>query len=172
MGKIITLLLCLLFVFSSLLDAQYRINKTKYDYRTYKYQPNDRYNPTISGISSLFLPGLGQITSGETGRGIAFFAGFACGIGIYGIGSSIIVNELGHGGMALGLPLALIGIGCAAGIDIESVFDAVRVSKVNNLAFRDKNKTSINLQILPSIISTTNYFSSRPLTEISLKIIF
>ena len=46
-------------------DAQYNVNKNKYDYRHYIYQPGDPYNPGTAAFASLFVPGLGQIICGE-----------------------------------------------------------------------------------------------------------
>ena len=71
MKRFILLLIGLLFI-SSFTNAQYRINKTKYDYRTYKHQVDDPYNPSVDGFVSFLVPGLGQMISGELGRGAAF----------------------------------------------------------------------------------------------------
>ena len=41
--------------------GQYNIDKEKYNFRTYQYQQNDKYNPIIAGVSSYIIPGLGQM---------------------------------------------------------------------------------------------------------------
>lgn len=87
------LLLINVFLVCSFTDAQYRINKTKYDYHTYTYQVGDPYNPAVAGITSLLIPGLGQMFSGENGRGLAFLGGdLVCTI-IYVIGGGMTYNE-------------------------------------------------------------------------------
>jgi len=54
---------------------QYSINKNKYDYRLYSPQYGDPNNPAISGVCSFLIPGLGQMVSGEVGRGLSFLGG-------------------------------------------------------------------------------------------------
>ena len=57
-------------------------------------------------------------------------------------------------------------------VDIWSIVDAVRVAKVNNLAFRDKNKTSYNFQIQP-YFNTTYYSQTGSIpTGVTLKVRF
>jgi hypothetical protein len=146
MKKAILLLLSVILINISV-NAQYKINNNKYDYKTYKYQNGDPYNPTISGFASFLIPGIGQISSGETGRGAAFFGGFVGCAAIFTIGANTYyADENGvHGGPGL-LYLGFFG---AIVVDLISVTDAVRVAKVNDLAFRDKDKTGFNLQISP-----------------------
>jgi hypothetical protein len=43
----------------------------------------------------------------------------------------------------------LLGFAGFVAIDLISLVDAVRVAKVNNLAFRDKYKTSYKVQLSP-----------------------
>jgi hypothetical protein len=134
-------------------NGQYKINKTKYDYRTYSYQMGDPYNPGNAGVASFFIPGLGQMMSGENGRGLGFLAGYTGWI----VGSSVVIiyetvsridehSEKANIGLIL-----IIGAVGAISIDIWSVTDAIRVAKVNNMALRDKDKSSFNLSIKPYI---------------------
>ena len=55
-------------------NAQYRVNKKQYDYKSYVYQVGDPYNPTIAGVASFFIPGLGQMISGEGKKGSWVFS--------------------------------------------------------------------------------------------------
>ena len=149
MKKCILFLISVLFL-SSFANAQYKINKTKYDYHTYSYQVGDPYNPSVAGVTSFLIPGLGQMLSGEGGRGAAFLVGdLACAV-VYIVGVSSAAKDIDEGGTGGGGTVAMVigGIGML-GIEIWSIVDAVRVAKVNNLAFRDKNKTSYNIQIQP-----------------------
>lgn len=45
-------------VFSPIL-AQYRINKLEFSAHDYIHQPGDRYDPTLAGVASFLVPGLG-----------------------------------------------------------------------------------------------------------------
>ena len=46
-----------------------------YNPKMYVKSMTDPYSPGLAGVCSFLVPGLGQVVSGETGRGIAFFAG-------------------------------------------------------------------------------------------------
>ena len=52
-------------------------------------------------------------------------------------------------------PLILLVLGLAV-VDIWAVVDAIRVAKVNNLAWRDKHRTVIRMNIQPYV----NHFQS------------
>ncbi|MBW6500712.1 MAG: hypothetical protein K0B05_04885 [Bacteroidales bacterium] len=170
------LVLCLLFM-CSLLKAQYSVNRKIYDYRTYSYETGDRYHPAATGVASLFIPGLGQIIMGETGRGVAFMgasAGFAAlytaGMirSVKTIGAGISGDEVEEGG-----PFMFMagGIGLMA-VWIWSVGDAVRVAKVNNLAYRDANKTTFNIKLQPCIMLTDYNTRGSAATGLNLTISF
>lgn len=136
----------------------YRVNKDRYDLDNYTYQPGDPYSPAGAAVASLFIPGMGQIVSGEAGRGLGFLFGAAG----WFVGS-----------MAVAIPLmdtperdpdfftkqqlsvffflsAFIG---SAGIWVCSINDAVKVAKVNNLAIRDKRKQSGSIAVSPVIFT-------------------
>lgn len=154
MRKIILLLLVLIGLFSAKINAQnYAINKLNYDHRTYIPEYTDPYNPAISGVCSFLIPGLGQMISGEAGRGIAFLGGYiGCAV-VYGIGSAqTLYSYSGYGNGSGGLGMMLLGAGGMLGIGIWSIVDAVRVAKVNNLYIRDyRKKTSFNIELSPYI---------------------
>jgi hypothetical protein len=59
---------------SGIANAQCKIHKTKYNYKTWTNQEGDPYNPTTCGILSI-IPGVGQMVADEFGRGAAFFGG-------------------------------------------------------------------------------------------------
>lgn len=159
------LLLC------STLNAQYAVNKTKYDYRTYVYKLGDPYNPSVAGLTSFLIPGLGQMISGEGGRGVAFLAGEVGCIVIYYVGCVQAINALeddiwGDEYQGEGLGLMVVGLLGTLAVDIWSIVDAVRVAKVNNLAWRDQNATGFNIQIQPYI--NTEHIESACNTQIGL----
>lgn len=86
MKKLLLFLIIAALVNTSI-NAQYKINKTKYDYHTYSHQVGDPHSPWVAGVTNIFLPGLGQMLTGEVGRGFVFLGG--C-IGI------IIASSIGY----------------------------------------------------------------------------
>ena len=131
----------------SVVNAQYSVNKTKYDYRTYEYEVGDPYYPGVAGITSVLIPGMGQAISGEIGRGLGFFGGYVGCWLIFGMGWGEFVTSFFSEGGAL----ALTGILGIIIVDFWSAIDAVRVAKVNNLAWRDKHRTVIRMNIQPYV---------------------
>ena len=140
--------------------SQYRINKTKYDYRTYTWQEGDRYYPPRAGFYSFLLSGLGQMLSGAGGRGAAFLIGSLGSIALGSVGISLeIYNNLmamdGEEGTYKSYDAWIyIGLICWLGIKIGAIGDAIRVAKVNNLALRDQNKSSFRLKVRPFLGNT------------------
>ncbi len=155
------------------INAQYRINKTKferYEIRHYSYQAGDPYKPLIAGLTSFILPGSGQLYSSEVPRGIGFLL-------LYGICwtavSSHILSDaltLNSKDSARGIPI--MGGIFAIGIGIWSAFDAVHVAKVNNLAFRENNNRTYNLDIQPYIITSGYQNGGKVPVGLNLKVSF
>ncbi len=143
MKKIISLA-ALLLLFSISCNAQYRINKTKYNYHTYSFQMGDPYNPSVMSLASVCIPGLGQIIEGESSRGFCFLGGSL---------SLGIINRLVRWNMHYSWTFKDVirqsnRVG-QIGLRVWSAIDASRVAKVNDLAFRDKYNSKISLKILP-----------------------
>jgi hypothetical protein len=162
------------FFLSFLANAQYRINKKKYDYHTYSYQAGDPYNPYAAQRASAIIPGLGQMRSGAGGRGAVFLAGFiGCNVvfdvGLFSIINSWIECEKPDSWAKLMAPCGGLGVLLTW---IWSSVDAGQVAKVNNLAWRDKNKTSINLQISPFFNSSRYNNTEKVQTGLSLRLTF
>lgn len=167
------LILISVFLINTVVDAQYKINKSIYNYRTYTHQIGDPYNIGVAGITSLLIPGLGQMISGEAGRGVAFLGGYVGCLVVYGVGAASAIMDIDGGGTgASGAGVMLLGLGGALAVNIWSIVDAVHVAKVNNLAFRDKTKTSYNIKLQPYFnLSNYNYNSKVPV-GLSLKVTF
>jgi hypothetical protein len=172
MKNIFLTLACILFI-STLTNAQYRINKAKFDYRTYQHQIGDPYNPIVAGISSFLSPGTGQMTSGEFVRG-AVFLGMSVGswtLFFSGVNLAFS-NSAEELGVEIGAIMGLSGLVGILGVDLLSIVDAVRVAKVNDLAFRNNNKTSFNIQVQP-YVNTTCYTKAGSIPAgITLKVTF
>ncbi len=142
MKKILVSTIVLLLIgFSA--SAQYKMNKKNYNHKDYVWEQGDRYSPALAGVASLFVPGLGQMVSGEVGRGVGFLGGYVGSLVIYSIGSAQYANT-GTDGAGL----AFFGLASAATIGIWSIIDAVHVAKVNNMALR---QTSSLIKIQPYI---------------------
>ena len=165
--KTIAVALLLVIVGFGMANAQYKINKTKYDYSTWTYEEGDPYNPVTCGVLSI-IPGVGQMVAHEFGRGAAFFGG-AVGC----LFSSLVGVAVAFGGNeSLGVGLMAVSFAGVAAIDIWSIVDATRVAKVNNLAWRDKNKTGLSLQIEPYILPIQTYGSTKTQVGLSLVVNF
>ena len=136
-------------------NDHYCFNKKKYDYRIYSFKKGDPYNPSSAGFASLIIPGLGQMISGEPGRGLLFFTGFTGCLVVSMVGFLNYANSY-EGQNMKGLEVSLAGLIGALCIDLWSVGDAVRVAKVNNLVLRNKHRSSYNLKIMP-ILNTPDY---------------
>ena len=155
-----------------MVNAQYKINKTKYDYSTWSYEEGDPYNPTTCGVLSI-IPGVGQMVAHEFGRGAAFLGGFAGCWVISAVGAGIAMGSIDDElGIALGVGIVVVGLSGMAAVDIWSIVDATRVAKVNNLAWRDKNKTGFHLRLEPYIVPLQTYNYTKTQVGLSLKINF
>lgn len=130
----------------------YKMIKGMYNPKMYVSRPGDPYNPIVSGVCSWIIPGLGQMLSGETGRGLGYLGGFLGFALIGGVGSGIAVSSYSDGGIIAGSLIMVVGYVGMLGIDIASIVDAVRVAKVKNMYLNDpKNRASMNFEIAPYI---------------------
>jgi len=150
MKKSIFLLLGIFLMFPLLGQKPTMIEKMKmYNYKAYSWQQGDRYNPGIAGVLSLLIPGLGQITSGEAGRGFAFLVPSVVAEVVFYESErkfyeeSVISKKKEYASQVIISGIAVIGL------SIWSAIDAVHVAKVNNMYFRDKSKNNISLKIKP-----------------------
>lgn len=146
-------------------SPSYKQIKMDYDYHMYVPQLSDPYNPTVSGICSWIIPGLGQMVCGETGRGLGFLGGYIGSYLVVGIGSAIFVSSSSysyygsyystndHGGRTAGSLFMVAGIIGMVAVDIWSIVDATHVAKVKNMYISDmRSKTSsLKLEVSPYI---------------------
>lgn len=116
--------------------------KKLYDYRMYRPGGYERYSPAWSGVASFFIPGLGQLICGETGRGFGQFAlSTMCDI----VTIVSIVEDLD----GLGALTSLAHLGIA----IWSIVDATQVAKVKNMYETDLRsmRSSVEVEMYPSL---------------------
>lgn len=159
--KKILLFILLAILVSNFSRAQYKINKYKYDPRTYTPQMGDPYNPTVAGLASFLIPGLGQMVSHEGGRGVAFLVGT---VGLYVIAIANAPTGVDYYGNVIGgnPQVAIIASIGTIVVGIASIVDAVKVAKVNNLALRDQQNTSLQLEVKPFVKSSIDGYNFQP----------
>lgn len=151
-----TLIILITFCYA---QAQYAVNKKQYNYKEYRYQPTDRIDPFVAGFISYFIPGLGQMASGETLRGTAFLVGH---VGVTVTGFVGLVNGLTSLDGSDKFPYNTgysIAYACAVlqqVISVWSAIDASRVAKVNNMALRQSaQRAEWNYNVEPFVFNKT-----------------
>ena len=146
--------------------------KSLYNPALYARQQHDPYLPAVSGICSALIPGLGQMVSGEVGRGLAWFGGAVGSIVIpmyTGIYLSVYSDFPVLGGvLILCIPAAYLAV------DICSVVDAVRVAKVKNMYVQDLRHTAstLDVRLQPYVSAFSNGFVQTPVAGLSLAVSF
>ncbi len=130
---------------------RYKDLKEIYDWRQYTYSPIDRRNPGWCGFASFVIPGLGQAINNEWGRAIGFFLGSTIAgtsmnnfirdsyIDYYPYWKYDVYKAVAFGAITLGL-------------DIWSIIDAVRITKVKNMHYRSLFSDNIELSVTPSLM--------------------
>ena len=195
--KRIIVLLAAVVLMGSTLSAQvvpgmkYRDLKDIYRSRDYVKSVGDPYSPFWSGIASMAVPGLGQLISGETGRGLGIIAGdIAIGAGVYYTvgkfsdcvqkdadgnfmkddkGELIITDEAG----AKKWGLAFLGVACVAlGYDIWNIFDAVKVAKVKNMYYNDLQRRTMEMNLYPTLDYAMTATGAAPVAGMTLSVKF
>ena len=176
MKRIVVLIAALVFA-ATALSAQvapkmkYKELKGTYNSKEYVKSTTDPYSPGWSGFASFVLPGLGQVIAGETGRGIAFFAGdvgFSVATALCadkfleyvqtdangkpvkdGNGKYVYTNENAAGTWAM----VVVGVSAAAvAYYIWNISDARKVAKVKNMYYQDlAGKHAVGLDLYPSL---------------------
>ena len=139
--------------YTNIAVPSYKQLKMNYNPHMYMPQLGDPYNPAVSGLCSWLIPGLGQMISGETGRGLGFLGGyFGCYL-VVGIGSAAVTTSYDNSSVATGGLLMLVGVVGMITVDIWSIVDAVHVAKVKDMYVGDmRSKTSsLKLELSPYV---------------------
>ena len=159
MKRLLIIFFIVLSTFASA-NAQY-INKNSYkdlkgiyNPKEYVKQDADPYNAGWYECASFFVPGIGQLLSGEVWRGLAFLGGEAILMGIITdtaleIERIAVTNE---SGFLIGMAILLSALGVDLGLAIWSSIDAARVAKVKNMYYQDLigGKTPVELSFAPA----------------------
>lgn len=169
MKKALTIIVLLMLITHGMQAQTYSINKLNYHASDYFRDPSDLYNPYICGLASYFLPGLGQIIAGETGRGLAFMGGAVmAGLATGGTFLAFVVTESPQY-----LAPMLISLGSIVMIQIWSTADAINVAKVNNLYLRDKfRNTSMHLELSPYLSPVSSFSPAQSSAGMSVRLRF
>jgi len=165
--KKIVLIILLIFSFCVFSNAQYSVNKHIYDYRNYKKSYQSKYNPVIAGYASYLFPGLGQLYCNEEIRALKFAAAYiGSGTIMAGSGLYIFFNlNLGNNRVnPIYSSIFFASFSTCIYIYLYSIVDAVRVAKINSMAFADNNKVGFNFKIKPYLNNTFNNKFDKGLT--------
>jgi hypothetical protein len=148
--------------------AKYKDIKNTYNYKNYQPSQVDPYSPGLSGAFSFFVPGSGQILSGEVWRGVAFMAGGAVLTSFMSdswedLGKCIAINQeqntISWTDKANGQKdLWIIGVCAVAdlGLAIWSSIDASHIAKVKNMYYQDMlgRRAAVEMNLAPSFAFT------------------
>ena len=143
----------------------YKDLKGVYNPKEYVKQDTDPYNAGWYECASFFIPGVGQLLSGEVWRGLAFMGGEAILMGIITdaaleIEKIAVTNDsgflTGYTDEAKGkrnMAVLLSALGVDLGLAIWSSIDAARVAKVKNMYYQDLigGKKPVELSFAPAI---------------------
>jgi hypothetical protein len=107
------------------------------------------FEPGREAAKSFFVPGLGQMSTGSSGRGMGFFAGFAGAMGAGLLVTSTEIHCASPNSQACppedvlsettGRPLLTFGVGAALAISVIAAWDAHRGAKRANEAILSRS---------------------------------
>ena len=156
---------------------RYKDYKNLYDRRDYNRQFGDPYNPTLAGVASFLIPGLGQGLCDEWGRGLLIFGGNV--ICMYGWAMTIVLAvgtsphqtypTVNYSASALALGSALL-----LAYDVWNITDAVHVAKIKNMYYQDirGQQASLNMSLTPCFTYINTPDANTPVVGLSLNLGF
>lgn len=137
---------------------KYRELKGLYDYSEWYSGFGDRYNPALMGVCSWLIPGLGQMISGEVGRGFAWLGGSVGCYVLVGLGAGLNTSAYSYydgnhnsSMAAMGTIMLLAGYLGLLTVDICAIVDACRVAKVRNMYEQDLRRLNYSFELHPSV---------------------
>ena len=133
---------------------KYKELKSIYSYKDWTATEGDRYSPGVMSVCSFFIPGLGQMLSGEVGRGFGWFGGAVGSWALIGVGAGLEtagrIND--NSGMSMtGSIMTIVAYLGLGAIEVCSIIDASRVAKVKNMYNQDLKKRNYSLNLYPSV---------------------
>lgn len=171
---------------------KYKELKDIYNTKNYVKSANDPYSPGWSGVASFVLPGLGQIISGETGRGLGILAGDVVIGGAWYFCANKLMSYVEKD--ASGKPVTdangqavltdkkaasawvggLVGV-CVVGLayEIWNICDAVKVAKIKNMYYQDlSGRHTMDVKLYPSLNYAMTATGTQPVTGMALSLRF
>ena len=155
---------------------RYKDYKHLYDRHYYSHQFGDPYIPTLAGVASWLIPGLGQGLCDEWGRGAAIFGGYI--LGTFGWAVSIVgTTHAGPYGSNTFYPdptVILLSSTLLAAYNIWNIIDAVHVAKIKNMYYQDIHgrQASFNLSLSPCVTYINTPNATTPAMGLSLNLGF
>ena len=145
--------------------VRYSEIKGNYNPKEYVKQATDPYNVGWYEATSFFIPGIGQLLSGETWRGLAFMGGEAILVSVIttaaeNVANVAITNEsgflTGYTDPKVGkrnMAVMLTALGIDLGFSIWSCIDARNIAKVKNMYYQDliNGKKPVELSFAPKV---------------------
>ena len=145
--------------------VRYSEIKGNYNPKEYVRQDTDPYNVSWYGVTSFFIPGIGQLLSGETWRGLAFMGGEVVLLSIINTAAEniekvAITNKsdfvIGYTDVKVGrknMAVLLTALGVDLGLSIWSCIDAKRIVRVKNMYYQDliNGKKPVELSFAPAV---------------------
>ena len=145
--------------------VRYSEIKGNYNPKEYIAQATDPYHVGWYEAASFFIPGIGQLLSGETWRGLAFIGGEAILVSVIttaaeNVANVAITNEsgflTGYTDPKVGkrnMAVMLTALGVDLGLSIWSSIDARNVAKVKNMYYQDliNGKKPVELSFAPTV---------------------
>lgn len=196
--KKLVILFAAIVLSATMLSAQvvpgmkYKELKHMYNARDYVKSAGDPYSPGWLGFGSFVIPGLGQVLSGETGRGLAIFGGSL----VIDVVGSVFANRMvdcferdSEGNLVKdqnGDPICndkekakkmlwgVVASGTAALVyDIWNICDAVKVAKVKNMYNQDlQGRRSMEVGLYPAVDFAVLPDGVKPVAGMTLSVQF
>ena len=161
---------------------KYKELKKLYDYSDWNSGCDSRYNPAMMGVCSWLIPGLGQMITGEVGRGFAWLGGAVGCTVLMGIGSGVSAsayyydvdgNYYADSSKVLTGSLIVLASSLALlTVDICAIVDACRVAKVKNLYEQDLKAKKYSFELHPAVDYITMPGGIQPTAGLTLAMKF
>ena len=167
--------------------VRYSEIKGNYNPKEYVAQATDPYHVGWYEAASFFIPGIGQLLSGETWRGLAFIGGEAILVSVIttaaeNVTNVAITNEsgflTGYTDPKVGkrnMAVLLTALGVDLGLSIWSSIDARNVAKVKNMYYQDliNGKKPVELSFVPTVSLAPDLSGSlQPCAGVSMQLKF
>lgn len=149
---------------------QYKEYRPLYNHRNYTRQIDDAYSPSLAGVASFFIPGLGQGICDEWGRGLGFLI---ADIGVSFV-TGIAAQQALHHPSTPSVAFAVVMSAVSLTIDISNIVDAVRMAKIKNMYYRDIKglKSTVSYGVTPYVSYLEMPGNSSPALGSSLQLSF